>query len=82
MVQLGSIMDYVLLDRMIEDGYVTAREHNTLPLIILNYTPKAQYEWVWNEVTLQARGLIFDKMTHKVIARPFEKFLTASRSIL
>ena len=74
MVHLCDIMDLDLLDEMIEAGYVTAREHNTLPLIILNYTPKAQYEWVWNDVTLKARGLIFNKMTHEIVARPFEKF--------
>jgi RNA ligase len=81
MVQLGDIMDLDLLDEMIEAGYVTAREHNTLPLIILNYTPKAQYEWVWNDVTLKARGLIFNKLTHEIVARPFEKFFNWDQGI-
>ena len=71
---LKELMDLDLLQEMIEQGYVTAREHDSLPLVILNYTAKAQYEWVWNDVTLKARGLIFNKMTHEIIARPFEKF--------
>jgi RNA ligase len=71
-------MDLDLLDEMIEQGFVTAREHNSLPLVILNYTPAAQYAWKWNEVTLQARGLIYEideaGSRGKVVARPFEKF--------
>ena len=85
MVHLCDIMDLDLLDEMIEAGYVTAREHNTLPLVILNYTPKAQYEWVWNEVTLQARGLIYETdeagRRGKIIARPFEKFFNWDQGI-
>ena len=81
MVLLSEIMDLDLLDEMIEGGFVTARQHNSLPLIILNYTPKAQYEWVWNDVTLKARGLIFNKLTHEVVARPFEKFFNWDQGI-
>jgi RNA ligase len=81
MVYLEDIMDYELLDQMVNEGYVTAREHNTLPLIILNYTPAAQYAWKWNDVTLKARGLIFNKLTHEVIARPFEKFFNWDQGV-
>lgn len=74
MVYLYDIMSLDLLDEMIDGGYVTARPHNSLPLYILNYTPKAQYEWVWNEVTSKARGLIYRSETFEVVSRPFEKF--------
>lgn len=35
-----------------------------------NYTAKAQYDKLWNEVTLQCRGLILDG-DGNVVARPF-----------
>ena len=75
---LCDIMDLDLLDEMIEQGYVTARPHNSKPWVILNYTPKTQYEWKWNDVTLQARGLVYEINENgnrgEVIARPFKKF--------
>lgn len=70
---LGEILDLDLLDEMLSDGYVSVTEHPTLPLRILNYTPAAQYERMWNEVTAQCRGLIVDE-GNMVVARPFSKF--------
>jgi len=75
---LCDIMDLDLLDEMIEQGYVSVRFHNTYNWAILNYTPKAQWEWKWNEVTLQARGLVYETDENgtrgEVVARPFKKF--------
>jgi RNA ligase len=66
-------MDIVLLEKMIEEKYVTVQKHPTASLFIYNYSPKAQYDSLWNESTLAARGLIMDE--HKNIrARPFSKF--------
>jgi RNA ligase len=62
-----------LLPEMLREGYVCVQGHPTAPLFIYNYTPKAQYERVWNEVTLQCRGLILDA-AGGVVARPFRKF--------
>ena len=58
---------------MIDEGYVNVQKHPFYDLYIYNYAPKAQYERVWNEVTLVCRGLIMDS-NFKVIARPFAKF--------
>lgn len=58
---------------LIKEGYISARKHPTLPLTIFNYTPKAQYDKVWNEVTMTCRGLILDD-DGNVVARPFKKF--------
>ena len=58
---------------MIDEGYVNVQKHPSRDLFIYNYAPKAQYERVWNEVTLACRGLIMDSI-FKVIARPFGKF--------
>jgi RNA ligase len=62
-----------LLPEMLREGYVCVQKHPAAPLFIYNYTPRAQYERVWNEVTLQCRGLILDA-TGAVVARPFRKF--------
>jgi T4 RnlA family RNA ligase len=55
------------------EGYITCRLHPHVDLAIWNYTAKAQYERMWNEVTMQARGLI-TTTDGTIIARPFPKF--------
>jgi RNA ligase len=42
-------------------------------LSIWNYTPEVQYGQLWDEVTLQCRGLVTDKEGN-VVAYPFKKF--------
>lgn len=66
-------MEVELLDKMIEQGYISVQKHPTEDLFIYNYTKKAQYEWIWNEVTKKCRGLIMDS-NKKIMANPFEKF--------
>jgi hypothetical protein len=39
------------LEEMISSGYVKMTKHPERPLYIYNYTAKAQYEYMWNEVT-------------------------------
>lgn len=73
-MQVTQIMDRDLLQEMIDTGYVRVQ---TLPdsyLAILNYTEKATFEKVWNEVTTNCRGLIYDTSTLQIVARPFPKF--------
>lgn len=74
MVLLHDIMDAADLARAIADGYVTNRLNDSGTLAILNYTPKAQYDNHWTDVTKACRGLIYDTETSEVVARPFEKF--------
>ena len=62
-----------LLHKMMAEGYVRKQKHPEENLWIYNYTAKAQYERVWNEVTIQCRGLILDEH-YQVVARPFQKF--------
>lgn len=66
-------MDKRLLQYMIDERLVSVRKHPEAELFIYNYTPKVQYDKIWNEVTLQTRGLIMDSEMN-VIARPFGKF--------
>jgi len=67
-----------LLEKMIDEGYVNVNKHPTADLYIYNYTPKAQFDWVWNEVTMKCRGLILDA-SGEIVARPFEKFFSADQ---
>jgi T4 RnlA family RNA ligase len=67
------MIDLPLLKTMIAEGYVHAQKHPTQDLFIYNYSPKTQYERVWNDVTLMCRGLILDA-DYNILARPFTKF--------
>lgn len=71
---LRDLLNVELLRDMERDKYVRSQTHPTLPYRILNYTEKAAYENVWNDVTLRCRGLIVNDTTGEVVARPFEKF--------
>lgn len=62
-----------LLQQMVNEKLVSVQKHPDTDLFIYNYSPKVQYEKLWNEVTLQTRGLILDG-SGNVIARPFGKF--------
>lgn len=57
---IGDILDTEILESHVRNGYITARNHPHLPLTVFNYTPKAVYEPLWDEVTLRCRGLIVD----------------------
>lgn len=74
-MKLEELLDVKLLEQHIENKVVNKRKHPTLPLYILNYSVTAQYNWSWDEVTLQCRGLVIDE-DNNVIARPFRKFFT------
>jgi RNA ligase len=71
---IADIFDSQLFAEMVDDGYVRIQTHPTLPLKIANYAEKAVYERVWNPVTRQCRGLIFDADSGEVLARPLPKF--------
>jgi len=64
-----------LYSNMLAKGYITEREHpDNHRIRIANYTMNASFERFWNEVTLNCRGLIFDKVTRRIISLPFAKF--------
>lgn len=66
-------MDKYLLDSMVKEKLVSVQKHPEADLFIYNYSPKVQYEKLWNSVTLNTRGLILDGRMNYV-ARPFGKF--------
>lgn len=59
-------------DERVKAGFLGKSE--TKDLVLYNYTDKCTYEKKWDKYTLECRGLIFEKATGRVIARPFGKF--------
>lgn len=72
-LHIDALCDPALLADMVGGGYVRTQRHPSLPLLIHNYTEKAQYENVWNAATLACRGLVVSQ-DGRVLARPFAKF--------
>jgi RNA ligase len=66
-------MKFIIPDKYADEHLITRRKHPTLPLWIYNYTPEVQYDKLWDEVTMQCRGLILDEQSN-IVARPFRKF--------
>lgn len=61
------------LQERVEKKLLTCRKHPTADLWIYNYTPTCQFDKLWDEYTMMARGLILDSEGN-AIARPFKKF--------
>jgi RNA ligase len=72
-IKLADVVDMGLFSQMLSLRYVKQTPHPVLPLSILNYTARAQFDRVWNDVTTQCRGLIVNT-DGQVVARPFRKF--------
>ncbi len=65
--------DLDILNDYISKGLVIGQKHTTLPLAIFNYSRTCQYDRLWDDVTLNCRGLILDTKGN-VVAKPFPKF--------
>ena len=66
-------MNKELLQKMLDGKLVSVQKHPEADLFIYNYSSIVQYEKIWNEITLNTRGLILDSDMN-IIARPFGKF--------
>jgi len=62
-----------VLEKYHNDGLLQKQTHPTLDLTIWNYSPKVQYERLWDDITMQCRGLVTNSQG-KIVARPFKKF--------
>ena len=62
-----------ILEKYYEDGLLHKQTHPTLDLTIWNYSPKVQYERLWDDITMQCRGLVTNSKG-EIVARPFKKF--------
>ena len=61
------------LEKYHKDGLLHKQTHPTLDLTIWNYSPKVQYERLWDDITIQCRGLVTNSKG-VIVARPFKKF--------
>lgn len=62
-----------ILEKYYLDGLLHKQTHPTLDLTIWNYSPKVQYERLWDDITVQCRGLVTNSKG-EIVARPFKKF--------
>jgi len=62
-----------ILQKYHNDGLLHKQTHPTKDLTIWNYSPKVQYERLWDDITLQCRGLVTNSKGD-IVARPFKKF--------
>lgn len=63
----------------IDKGLIKETIHPDYPeLAIYNYTPECQFSRAWDETTLAARGMILNRHTGEVIAKPWPKFFNLS----
>jgi RNA ligase len=65
--------DLNILEDYISKGLVVVQKHPTLTLSIYNYSRECQYNGMWDDITLNCRGLVLDT-DGNVIAKPFPKF--------
>jgi RNA ligase len=61
------------LEKYYQNGLLHKQTHPNHDLTIWNYSPKVQYERLWDDITLQCRGLVTNSKGD-VVARPFKKF--------
>ena len=61
------------LEKYYQDGLLLKQTHPNHDLIIWNYSPKVQYDRLWDDITIQCRGLVTNSKG-EIIARPFKKF--------
>jgi RNA ligase len=60
-------------------GLLTKKEYDGL--VLYNYTDKCTYDKGWDDTTLNARGIVFNKKTEDVVARPFPKFFNINEAV-
>jgi len=59
-------------ENLVMEKFISKSEKDDL--VLYKYTDKCTFERRWNDITKTARGIIFNKTTGQVVARPFTKF--------
>lgn len=65
-------------DKYVEEGLISRKVSPCGKLVLFDYTEKCQFEKAWDEITLNARGTVYELSTGAVIARAFPKFFNFS----
>lgn len=55
-------------------GWLDKHESPDGKLVGFKYSRQTVYDGAWDEITLQCRGIVFEKSTGDLIAHPFDKF--------
>lgn len=77
---ISDIFDIELFERHINEKNINLRSHpDNDDLVIANYSQTVQFNALWDDVTLHTRGLIFNRDTGDIIARPWKKFFNHSQ---
>ena len=64
--------DKLSMDAFYSNKYVKVVEWEDL--VLFHYTNTCVYDRMWDEVTLNARGIIYNRETGELVARPWQKF--------
>ena len=72
-MEIQKYINIEILNEYEQNGLLTKNKHPKFDLFIWNYTPKTQYESLWDNVTLSCRGLVTDN-DGNIIALSFTKF--------
>lgn len=66
-------IDLKLINKAVEDKWITKRDHPSLPISIYTYSKRTEIDNNWNDITKMCRGLILDDQGN-IIGNPFLKF--------
>lgn len=69
-----SAINLSIFDPYVEKGLIKKQTSPYQRLVLFDYTEKCQYERAWDEVTLNARGTVYEISTGNVVAKAFGKF--------
>lgn len=67
-----NVITQAMIQPYVDACVVRASQHPNLPLTLYSYTSKCEHEKLWDDVTVQCRGLVMHG--DRVVARPFKKF--------
>lgn len=67
---IEKIKDFVLNENYPDTLYVKEKGD----LVLLNYKPEVQFGNLWTDIEIACRGLIINRVTGEIVARPFDKF--------
>jgi RNA ligase len=62
------------IENYLQTGLVSESLHKQFPLNIFTYSRKCVSSNAWDGVTSKCRGIIINRGTDEIVARPFEKF--------
>ena len=65
-------MKNITLQDCLNRANLTQHRHNGL--ILFDYNKSVTFNFDWDEITIQARGIVFEESTGKMVARPLRKF--------